>query len=40
MLRPATIAQTAFWEFVTSPANRIAEQIAHEIFAPEIKIAA
>lgn len=37
MLRPATIAQTAFWEFVTNPSNRIPEQIACEIIAPELK---
>jgi DNA-binding transcriptional LysR family regulator len=38
MLRPATIAQTAFWEFVTNPFNRIPEQIAHEILAAEVRV--
>jgi LysR family transcriptional regulator, low CO2-responsive transcriptional regulator len=39
MLRPATIAQTAFWEFATNPFHHIPEQIAREIFATNIKTA-
>ncbi|HSK66424.1 MAG TPA: LysR family transcriptional regulator [Anaerolineales bacterium] len=40
MLRPATIAQTAFWEFVTNPFHRIPEQIRREIFENELRIPA
>ena len=38
MLRPATIAQTAFWEFVTNPFNRIPERIAQEILSPDFRV--
>ena len=40
MLRPATVAQTAFWEFVTNPFNQIPEQISREIFESDPKIMA
>lgn len=40
MLRPATVAQTAFWEFVTNPYNQIPEQIKQEIFETEPKVLA
>jgi hypothetical protein len=40
MLRPATIAQTAFWEFVTNPFNRIPERIAQEILSPDFRVTA
>jgi hypothetical protein len=40
IMQSSTIAQTAFWEFVTNPNNRIPEQIAHEILAPDIRIMA
>jgi DNA-binding transcriptional LysR family regulator len=38
MLRPATIAQTAFWEFVTNPYDQIPEQITREIFETDAMI--
>ena len=37
MLRPATIAQTAFWEFVTNPLHHIPEQILREMFETDEK---
>lgn len=39
MLRPATIAQTAFWEFVTNPYDQIPELISREIFETAAKMA-
>lgn len=38
MLQPSTIAQTAFWDFVTSPTNRIGEQITQEVLFGDLKI--
>lgn len=38
MLRPATIAQTAFWEFVTNPFHRIPEQIAQEVLSADMGV--
>jgi DNA-binding transcriptional LysR family regulator len=40
MLRPATVAQTAFWEFVTNPFNQIPEKITREIFETDQKMMA
>ena len=31
MLQPSTIAQTAFWDFVTSPSNRLSERADSEL---------
>jgi len=39
MLQPSTIAQTAFWEFVTSPTNQISEKIAMEILYSDMQAA-
>ena len=37
MLQPSTIAQTAFWDFVTSPSNQINEKITLGSFQDEVE---
>jgi len=37
MLQPSTIAQTAFWDFVTSPASQISEKIALQLLMQDAK---
>jgi len=39
MLQPSTIAQTAFWDLVTSPINRIGEKITQEMLFGDLQIA-
>ena len=39
-MQSSTIAQTAFWELVTNPYNRIPEQIADEILSQDLKVMA
>jgi DNA-binding transcriptional LysR family regulator len=39
MLQPSTIAQTAFWNLVTSPINRIGEKITQEVLFGDLQIA-
>ncbi|MBN1450620.1 MAG: LysR family transcriptional regulator [Anaerolineales bacterium] len=39
MLQPSTIAQTAFWDLVTSPINRIGEKITQEVLFGDLQIA-
>jgi DNA-binding transcriptional LysR family regulator len=36
MLQPSTIAQKAFWDFVTSPTNQISKTISMEILSDEL----
>ncbi len=36
MLQPSTVAQKAFWDFVTSPANQISKTISLEVLYPEL----
>lgn len=35
MRQPSTIAQTAFWEFVTAPENLVGQQISQDILTPK-----
>lgn len=37
MLQPSTIAQKAFWDFVTSPLNHISKTISFEVLYPELE---
>jgi len=37
MLQPSTIAQTAFWDFVTAPKNNLSEEIKLEVFSSDIQ---
>jgi len=36
MLQPSTIAQKAFWDFVTSPTNQIGKTISLEVLNPDL----
>jgi len=38
MLQPSTIAQKAFWDFVTSPTNQIGKTISLEVLYPDLDI--
>lgn len=38
MLQPSTIAQTAFWDLVTSPINRIGEKITQEVLYGDLYV--
>jgi DNA-binding transcriptional LysR family regulator len=37
MLQPSTIAQKAFWDFVTSPTNQIGQTISFEVLYSDLR---